>query len=135
SDLGGISGVVLDASGAVIAGARITVVDDLKGIRRELRTNEAGIFNAPGLVPGDNYEAAAELQGFAPHRLRNVRVQVGSNVNLRIVLQVSSTSQEIDVSAVAPMVDSDKVGVSQVVGQQEIDNLPINGRGQLRALD
>jgi hypothetical protein len=110
--LGGVWGTVLDASSAVIRGVSIRVIDDRRGIRRELTTNEAGIFNVPGLVPSETYEVEADLPGFAPYRLANVRVQVGSNVNLKIVLQVSAATQQVDVGAAAPLVDSDKVDFS-----------------------
>jgi hypothetical protein len=51
--LSAITGSVHDASGAVVPGAKVTVANESKGIRRELESNGAGIFSAPALVPAD----------------------------------------------------------------------------------
>jgi hypothetical protein len=126
--LGGINGVVKDASGSVVPKAKVTVANESKGIRRVLETNDAGIFNAPSLVPAEGYNVRVEAQGFTPYEIKELTVQVGQNVGLVIDMQVQAAATQVEVSAAAPVVESTKTGVSQIVGTKQIDELPINGR-------
>lgn len=126
--LGSITGVVQDASGAVIPGAKVTVNNESRGIARNLETNEEGIFSAPSLVPSGGYSVKVESQGFALYERTNLELLVGQQLNLPIVLSVSGAAQTIEVTAGSPIVETTKTGVSQVVTTGQIDNLPINGR-------
>src|SRR5579872_1637063 len=125
---GAISGTVRDASGAAIPGAKVTVSNPSLGLTRELTTTEAGIFAAPALVPGTGYKVSINQQGFAPYEAAGLTVQVGQVLNLNIALTVGSISQQVEVTAAAPVVDDVKTELSQVVGNQMINELPINGR-------
>lgn len=125
---GGISGTVRDASGSVIPGAAVVVANESKGIRRNLTSNDAGVFAAPALVPAEGYTVDVSLQGFAASSNKNVTVQVGQQVDLNIVLQVSTSATEVQVTDEAPIVESTKSGTSQVVNSRQIMDLPINGR-------
>lgn len=125
---GGISGAVRDATGAVAPGARVQVVNDGKGIRRALESNEAGVFAAPALVPSTGYAVMVYKDGFTPYEARNIEVLVGQNVSLNVVLQVAAAATLIEVSEMAPIVEQTKTGVSQVVVSAQIQELPINGR-------
>lgn len=126
--LGGLNGVVNDATGSVIPNAKVTVSNEAKGIRRALETNAAGIFNVPSLVPADGYTVRVEATGFATYELKNITIQVGQNLGLTVNMQVQQAATQVEVSAAAPVVESTKTGVSQVVGTKQIDELPINGR-------
>ncbi len=126
--LGAINGVVKDASGAVIPGAKVVVANPEKGIRRALETNEAGIFSAPSLTPGPGYEVSVDRAGFAQYSAKQIEVLVGSNVTLNIELGVQAQSQAVTVNESTPLVETTKTGVSQVVEGAQITNLPINGR-------
>lgn len=126
--LGAINGTVRDASGAVVPAASVIVSNPQTGVRRTLETNEAGLFSAPSLNPGSGYEVTVTRSGFANYNAKGIVVQVGQNVNLNVVLNVQSQSQEITVTEATPVVDSLKTGVSEVVDDKLISNLPINGR-------
>jgi len=126
--LGGINGVVNDASGSVVPKAKVSVVNESKGIRRVIETNDAGIFNAPSLVPADGYAVRVEAAGFAAYELKDITVQVGQNMGLKVALQVAQSATQVEVTGAAPVVESTKTGVSQIVGTKQIDSLPINGR-------
>lgn len=125
---GGISGVVRDASGAVVPDASVLVENQSKGIRRSLTSNEAGVFAAPALVPSPGYAVRVSKQGFNAFEVRDIEIQVGQNVNLNIPLAVASAATQVDVSAAAPIVEETKTGISQVVNTKQIQDLPINGR-------
>jgi hypothetical protein len=125
---GAISGTVLDASGAPVPGAKVVVANQKLGLNRELTTTNAGVFNAPALVPDPGYKVTVEKQGFASYEADNLVLQVGQILDLHVVLAVGAMSQKVDVTAEAPAVDDVKTETSQVVGSDLIDNLPINGR-------
>ena len=126
--LGAISGTVHDASGSAVPGAQVVVANESKGIKRTLDSTEAGVFAAPSLVPASGYTVTVNKQGFAAYEVKNIQITVGQNVGLDIVLQVASASTQVQVEAVAPIVDSTKTDVSQVVGSEQLLELPINGR-------
>ena len=126
--LGSITGVVQDASGAVIPGAKVVVANESKGITRNLEANQGGIFSAPSLVPSGGYSVKAEAPGFAVYERKDIELLVGQQLNLQISLTVSGAVQTVEVTSGAPIVETTKTGVSQVVTTAQIDNLPINGR-------
>ena len=126
--LGAISGTVHDASGSAVPAAQVVVDNESKGIHRTLDTTEAGVFAAPSLVPASGYTVNVNKQGFADYELKDIQITVGQNIGLDIVLQVASASTQVQVEAVAPIVDYTKTDVSQVVGSEQILELPINGR-------
>ena len=125
---GGISGVVRDASGAIVPNAGVTVSNELKGIRRTLTSNAAGVFTAPALTPASGYRVQVTAPGFAPFDNQNITIQVGQQVDLAVTLSVASAATEVQVTEVQPTVDSTRTGSSQVVDSTQIVNLPINGR-------
>ncbi len=124
----GVSGVVRDASGAVVPNASVNVHNPSKGIRRVIQTNDAGVFNAPSLVPAPGYGVTVQSQGFLTWELKNIELQVGQNVNVNVTLSVASATTTVEVLDSAPIIESTKSGNSQVVNARQILNLPINGR-------
>jgi outer membrane receptor protein involved in Fe transport len=126
--LGAISGIVRDASGAAVPGAQVVVANESKGIRRTLSTTEAGVFTAPSLVPSPGFSVTATKTGFAPYELKDIQVLVGQNIGLEIALAVAGSTTQVQVEATPPIVDNTKTDVSQVIGSQQILELPINGR-------
>ncbi|MBV8550697.1 MAG: TonB-dependent receptor [Acidobacteriaceae bacterium] len=128
SGTGGISGIVTDASGAVVPGARVSVDNAAKGIHRELSTTDAGIFAAPSLVPASGYSAKVTRDGFSAYEATNITVQVGETVSLTPRLQISSSTTKVEVTAAAPVINTTQTDVSQVVSSRQLMDLPINGR-------
>jgi hypothetical protein len=126
--LGGISGTVRDASGAAVPGAKVAVTNPALGLTRDLLTTDAGIFSAPALTPNSGYVVSVSKQGFAPYEAKDLPVRVGEVTNLNITLVVGATSSQVEVTAVAPVIDDVKTETSQVVGNELINELPINGR-------
>src|SRR6187399_361359 len=126
--MGGITGVIRDATGAVVVDAKVTVSNDANGIRRELESNSAGVFAAPALPPNAGYKVAVEKAGFRKYESTEIPIEVGQNLNLNVSLDVASAATQVEVSAVAPVVEDTKTDVSSVVNQRAILDLPINGR-------
>jgi hypothetical protein len=126
--LGAISGLVRDSTGAVITAATVLVENPSKGISRRPVTNEAGLFSVASLVPASGYTVTITKPGFAVHESRDLELQVGQSLFLDIVLRVGGTLLQIDVSTSAPLVETTRTDVSQVINTAQIQNLPINGR-------
>jgi outer membrane receptor protein involved in Fe transport len=126
--LGAISGTVRDATGSSVPGAQVTVTNESLGLRRAIDTTDAGVFTAPSLPPAAGYTVTVAKAGFTQYRAENIQVQVGQAVNLEVSLAVAGATTQVQVEAVAPIVDSTKTDVSQVVDTRQIQDLPINGR-------
>lgn len=124
----GLSGTVRDPSGSSVPQATVVVSSDSRGNLRTLKTNGEGIFSAPALVPGPGYKVTVTAAGFAQYVASDIVLQVGQNLNLDISLAVGQTSTSVEVSAAAQLLGDTRTDVSQVVGQGEITELPINGR-------
>jgi hypothetical protein len=126
--LAGITGVVQDPSGAPIPAAKVLVANESKGIRRNLETNSEGIFTAPALVPATGYSITVNVDGFAPYERKNIELLVGQSLSLPVAMSVAASATQVEVTAGAPIVETTKTDVSQVVTTGQITNLPINGR-------
>ena len=87
-----ISGTVLDATGATVPGAKVTVSNPSKGVTREMETNGSGIFNAPSLVPAAGYEIHVKKQGFSNYEAKGIDVAVGDWVNDVPMFEVAGRS-------------------------------------------
>ena len=127
--LGEISGTVRDASGAVVPGADVVVANESKGVHFNLKSSAAGVFDAPSLLPATGYTVTVNKTGFTEYQVKDVQVEVGQNVNLTTTLTVAgAAATQVQVEGTAPLVNETKTDVSQVVGSQQIIDLPINGR-------
>jgi carboxypeptidase family protein len=131
-----ISGVVQDASGAVIPGAKVTLTDVDTGTSRSVMTDAGGRYRAPSLIP-DHYEVKGEMTGFETGVRNGIQLAVGNQLEINIVLQVGQVAQMAVVTAEAPMVETLTGTVSALVDDKAIRDLPLNGRSfdQLIALE
>ncbi|HVY94022.1 MAG TPA: carboxypeptidase regulatory-like domain-containing protein, partial [Bryobacteraceae bacterium] len=124
----GISGTLRDPSGARVPNGKVVITSASQGEVRTVLSNDAGVFSAPGLVPGSGYAVTVTASGFAAWQVKDMDLAVGRNVNLDVKLQVGQAATAVDVVASAPLIDDTKSDVSQVVNAQQIQDLPINGR-------
>jgi hypothetical protein len=123
---GAIAGLVLDASEAAVAGARVTVTNAGTGVMRTVETSKTGQFSAPVLPPGAYY-LAVERDGFATIQRADLVVTVGSTVNLRLVMEPKGVTETVQVEARSTL-DATKTDQSSLIDRRQIDELPINGR-------
>jgi hypothetical protein len=124
-----LEGTVMDGSGAVLPGVTVTATHSATNQSRTAVTGKDGRFYIGALQPG-LYTIGAELAGFAAQQRKGVRLQIGQLVEMNFQLQPGA-SEAIVVSAAAPLVDTTQTSVSSVVGQEQIDTLPTNGRNFL----
>ncbi len=125
---GAVSGVVQDATGAVVPGAHVTLDNPSKGIHREMDTTSSGNFDFQNIVPASGYGVKVSKDGFAILEYKDVTVQVGETVSLMPKLSVASAGTQVEVTTQAPLVDFQKTDTSTVVNSDQILELPINGR-------
>jgi hypothetical protein len=122
-----LEGTVADPSGASITGAGITVTNVDTGITQERKTNANGYYRFPGLAAGE-YTVIATSTGFKTKTIEEVNLQVGQTHTLNISLEIGEATEKIEV--VAPDVPPERSSAesSAVIGELQIENLPMNGR-------
>jgi len=126
-DTGSIVGSVKDASGAVVTGASVQVTDTERGQTFQTKTNDSGEYVASPLRVG-KYTVTVEKQGFKRAVSIPVDLSVQSRVAVNVILQVGQQTEQIEVTAVAPLLETETSELGQVVDRQRVSNLPLNGR-------
>ena len=124
---GSISGTVTDPNQSLVAGASVTLIQTETGISRQVVTTSAGTYTASFLKPG-RYEVIITAPGFAKFDQKGVTVLVGESVNVDAKLPVASAQDTVTITSEAPLIDTEKVGASQEIGQELVSSLPVNGR-------
>src|SRR5260370_5579440 len=120
---GTVVATVTDASGADVTGATVTITDQNKGIKVTTTTNESGNFSRGQLTPGA-YTVEVEARGFRKAVSRDVGVNVDQTARVDIGMQVGEVTQEIEVTAVAPLLQSDRAEVATNFTAHQLENLP-----------
>jgi hypothetical protein len=123
----GLSGTVTDASGALVPNASLQITNTGTHWLRKTTTDPQGRFIFT-LVPPGIYSVQVSADGFATVRQEGIRLDSDVPATLRLTLSVATSATAITISADAPMVDSLSGTVRQVVGQQYIEDLPLQGR-------
>lgn len=122
-----ISGVVKDPSGASVAGAVVTATQTQTGFSRSVTTGADGSYILNPLPLGE-YQLQVRKEGFTTYVQNGIILQVNTNPAINVRLQLGAVSEEVRVSANAAMVETHHTAVSQVIEQQRIVGLPLNGR-------
>src|SRR5512132_2477668 len=102
---GAIVGRVTDPSGAVMAGAEVRAVNTETGVATATRTNDAGNFILPNLLPG-TYTASIERAGFKRFVREGIEVRVGERLTLDVALDVGAVTESVTVSSQAPLLET-----------------------------
>ncbi|SEG72982.1 TonB-dependent Receptor Plug Domain [Bryocella elongata] len=127
STSGAIAGTVTDISGALLPGVTISVKSNDTGATRSATANSSGEFQVGNLMPG-SYTVDITGDGFETFEDKTVLVTVGSTSNLLPKLKTGSVSDKVEVSGENPTMHVDDNAISSTIDQNQIDNLPINGR-------
>jgi len=122
-----LSGNVLDVLGAAVAGAQIRLIAAGTGAERLVNSNEIGLFQVPGLLPGE-YQITVTKNGFAEFT-QTLRLEVGQQSSLDVKLALASVSNKVEVGANSgPVLRTTDASVGEVVEPAAIQQLPLNGR-------
>src|SRR5262245_54228034 len=122
-----ISGDVVDPSGAAIPGATINATQVDTGLTRSAISGPDGAYVLPNLPVGP-YRLEVSAKGFQTHARTGIVLQVNSNPQINVTLNVGSVAEAVEVVANATLVESQNSSISQVIDQQRVVDLPLNGR-------
>src|SRR3984957_7630835 len=126
---GGISGVITDTTGAVVAGATVTATNAAQGQQLKSTTDAAGFYNFPRLAVG-SYDIRVELQGFAPQKKSGIAVDADAAVRMDFSIAIAEQNEQVTVSESANEVhvETSSTQVGEVVSQKEMTTVALNGR-------
>ena len=127
SDTGTILGVALDSSGAVIPAAKIIVQNQGTNIPTEAVTDGSGNFVVP-VLPVGTYRLTASANGFKTQIRNGIELRVSDRVRITLTLEPGAVTETITVNEAQPLVDTASTTLGGVVTQDQIENLPLNGR-------
>jgi hypothetical protein len=127
STAGRILGSVSDQSGASVAGATVIVTDSERGTSRTLTTDEAGAYAAADLAPG-TYKIHVEAKGFKSVERPSVVIEVATDVRVDFALQPGQVSEVVVVNEEIPLLNTTSATLGGTLSNQEINDLPLNGR-------
>jgi len=122
-----IKGIVTDASGAPVPAATVTTKNTETGAVRTAITDDAGRYQMAWLQVGQ-YEVAAGKSGFQEEIRSGIRLVVGQEATVDLKLQVSTVQAAVTVTGDAPIVSTTTKDISGLVGEQQVKDLPLNGR-------
>lgn len=126
---GTIYGTIVEAAGAAVAGASVTVQNLGTGMRRTQSTGGNGSFNFP-LLPVGRYSITVEARGFKTYR-EEVQLRVEDNLRIDLKLEIGEVTEEVLITTEAPQIDTKSSTLGKVVEQKRIVELPLNGRNFL----
>lgn len=127
-DTASLTGTVRDSSGAVIAGAAVTLKHTATGTIRELKTNSSGEYVAAALAPG-HYDIGASAAGFRKYQATGVVLRVAQNARIDVALQVGSTQDEVTVHGESlAQVNTESSELGGTITGKEVVQLQLNGR-------
>ena len=122
-----LSGVVRDSSGGAIPGAEVTVTKTDTGMTRTVFSGVDGTYTLPNLPIGP-YQLKVTLQGFNTYVRDGIVLQVSSNPEINVTLAVGAISEQVTVTANSTLVETRNTGVGQVIDNQRVMEMPLNGR-------
>ncbi|HEX4945494.1 MAG TPA: carboxypeptidase-like regulatory domain-containing protein, partial [Blastocatellia bacterium] len=125
-----LSGRVTDASGAVVAGAEVEIVNTATNAVIKVVTNSQGLFVAPQ-IPAGVYNITIKQSGFQTVVKRNIVLNVGDKATENFTLAPGSVQEAVTVSGRSSLIERDSPAVATVVDRQFVENLPLNGRSFL----
>ena len=121
-----LQGRVFDKSGAVLQSAKVTAVNTETGLTREATTNATGEYEITQLPVG-NYKVTGDAQSFQTQS-RTLQLVIGQSASVDFFLAPGKISEEVVVTGEAPLIEPTRTSVDTVIAQQQIENLPVNGR-------
>jgi len=128
-----VDGHVTDPSGASVAGATVKMTGvDTRQVHT-FTTDTAGDFRFPNLPVG-SYTLEVSASGFKAYRQTGIVLEVAHNVSQNVALQIGATTDTVEVSANANMVETKDSAIAQVIEQSKIVDLPLNGRNLTQLL-
>jgi hypothetical protein len=130
---GTILGTVTDTSGAIVSNAKVTVTNTATNVEFRTASGSSGDFNAPSLNPGP-YKVTVEAPGFEKYVTSNIVLTVNQKVRVDAALKPGAVTETVETSAQAVSLNTDSAELSNLVSQQQVEELPLNGRNFMQLL-
>src|SRR5690349_3357697 len=124
---GTIVGRVTDSTGLAIPNADVSVHNTGTNVIFDAKSDETGSFVAPALNAG-TYDVTVKVQGFRAETMRGLLLEVGQRLRADFTLQPGQVTEQVDVTAEAPLVQNESSTLGTVISQKTIAELPLNGR-------
>ncbi|MGH9851110.1 MAG: carboxypeptidase regulatory-like domain-containing protein, partial [Blastocatellia bacterium] len=125
-----VTGRVTDTSGAVVPKAKITITNTGTNETRVAESSDEGDYTIPQLPPGD-YSLTVEQSGFKK-AVQRFTLETGQGARVDITLQAGAVTEQVEITAVTPVVSAEDATIGNVVDQKKIVELPLNGRNYLQ---
>ncbi len=126
-DLGTVTGTVTDAQGAAVANAKVTITNAATGVTSDTVTTDTGVFTRPALNPG-TYTVSVEAAGFQRAEQKNILVSPNEPVAVNLTLQVGNSTQVIEVTAAAPLLQTESPVIGETLNSSQITDAPLGGQ-------
>jgi hypothetical protein len=126
-DLGTLTGTVSDPTGAAVPNAKVTITEDATGVVYDVVTGANGEYTRPLLKPG-TYTLTVEAAGFRKAEQKNVIVTAGDRIGANIVLTVGDVSQTLEVTASAPLLQTESAVQGVNLNSSQITDAPLGGQ-------
>jgi Carboxypeptidase regulatory-like domain len=133
TQLATIFGTITDATGAVISGAQVTILNQSTGVKRTAFTDTTGQYHIVG-VPTGSYSVRVEKEGFQTQLSGEIALTSAFEVMMNLSLRVGDLQQQVTVGAGFPTIDNTTSTVSGLLPEQSLTELPLNGRDLFSAV-
>ncbi|HEY3159139.1 MAG TPA: TonB-dependent receptor [Vicinamibacterales bacterium] len=124
-----LNGTVIDSSQALLPGVTVTMTEETTGLVRTIVSNDRGRFVAIAVMPG-RYTIKAELAGFQTQTRSGVTINVGQAMTLNFTMPIGQLTDQVVVTGEAPLIEPTQTQIGANMSQQDIENLPMQGREQ-----
>src|SRR5260370_11047910 len=128
-----LSGTIYDSSGAVVAGATVTALNNATGVPLKQATNSAGLYSFPSVAVG-SYTLIVEMTGFKTLRRTGITLVVGTPATENVNLELCDTREVVIVEAAAVPTNTSTATPRNVTEHQPAPSVPLNGRNPLNLL-
>ena len=126
-DLATITGTVTDSSGGVVANAKVTITESSTGQVYEITTGPSGDFTRPALKPS-TYTITVAAAGFKKAEQKNVILNSGERTGVNIILTVGDVGQTVEVTASAPLLQTESTQVGAAINSKTLTDVPLGGQ-------
>jgi hypothetical protein len=126
-DEGTITGTVQDTTGAVVAGAQVTLVNTDQGNTLQTKSDSGGGYTFSPVRIG-HYKVTATASGFATTNQENLTVNVNQILMVNIQLKLGATTENVQVTTAPPLLQTEESSLGQVINEETKNSLPLNGR-------
>ncbi|MBL8174407.1 MAG: TonB-dependent receptor [Bryobacterales bacterium] len=122
-----ITGIVSDPQGASVPDAKVTAVNTGTNVSFPGVTNAAGVYTLP-FLPVGNYNIVVEMAGFKKSQVGPFRIEVNQTARVDVRLELGETTQLVEVTDVAPVLQTESTQTGDTINSQKLTSLPLNGR-------